>query len=110
MNGAVSGMLFGFRSLLCSIVCIQSDWARPKICFLREDVVPSVLRHQTNILCLLLNIGSARLIRFQRSLKFIYIPQENSLLSMAKVHVPHYKIGMYVRSSAHFLEMTIQNE
>lgn len=29
---------------------------------------------------------------------------------MAKVHVPHYKIGMYMRSSAQFLEMTIQFE
>lgn len=47
MNGAVSGVPFGFRSLLCFVVCIQSVWARPEMYFSERTPHPLFSDHQT---------------------------------------------------------------
>lgn len=49
MNGAVSGMRSGFRSPLCRIVCIRSDWARPEMYFSQRTPYPLFSDTKTNI-------------------------------------------------------------
>ena len=106
MNGAVSGTA---SDLFC--FCIQSDWARPKKCFsergdaraLFSDTKPTLSAFVVRRLCEIDTVSAVPKIHLRSRGK-------TCLLSMAEVHVPHYKIGMYMRSSAHFLEMTIQNE
>lgn len=77
MNGAVSGMRSGFRSLLCCVVCIQSDWATAEMYFWERTTYPLFSDTRPTFCMPLLFIGRERLIRFQQCLKSIYAPKKS---------------------------------
>lgn len=114
MNGAVSGVPFGFRSLLCFVVCIQSVGARPEMYFSERTPHPLFSDHQTQHFHAFVVHRPGEVDTVSTAPKIHLCSREEKKKASAqrgpKYMCPIRRLEKYMRSSAHFLEMTIQNE